>query len=1011
MTPGKVLKLPIDVPKEYISLYGTLPPRLLSITSPNPDNVYGTGDIIYIDLKFTIDVLVSGIPSLTLNTGCNDISCQTKEIQTFTCNADTGKFAIRLEDQFLMNIDANITKEELKKKIEEFHGINRVTIEFGDKDDRQYSGGNPVCTSIGNTVIITFDEVNFPQYNGDVPLLIFDQTNTYVDLRSGINLGEENTFLSGVKQHSRKYTVNITTSQQLSKGIKQRDGTAYYIQGNGTDTIRFRFIAQNGDFTEKLDVKTLNFNEGYVYSPITYANVSTIMPYFGAGPRYMIKAAQALSFQHNIKITSAIPQIISLTSPELNGVYTQGDVLSIYIVYDLAIKVYNGEYITIQLSTGAFDRIIPYKQLVTSNILEFQYIVQEGDTSVDLDITSITALVLNQGAIYRDTSTNETIANITLPYPGFINSLSYNKDIIINTLSPQIVNINIHSRTGMYTSGDFIDFEVIYGNPVTIHNKPRLLIKNTIKEINNIHIKNAPFIPEISYTRGQPNEIIQTVFTLKVNWNLDINDQIILNLPNFYILDPIFHSENNRTMSITATTTDSDDNSSSSITSSSNSIDINNIWIGIKNQLILILNNNIRKNSLLTIYIHGKSGLYAPNKGVLSNQTDLTFQIISPNNILSTTTSTSSNNNIENNQKIYNFNYISAIGFEKLSVLVTPTKQNSILTILLSFTVPELLEIGDEIMLYLPNFLVQNGSLYDIHTEPILYGITELFNYTYTPNISEFRIIFTTTTSSNLYSYNIKISDYIQLTLPTTGISSNTMTLSANMNKNGIFTHIHIPNIVQICAFLPAMYDQIEQFPSVIYLTKLPGAISAVQFLWKMNIEQYNIGNSIIFTLPTYNTNLYNTIYTIPTTAISNNYYEYFNITIQKDTIIFTIIQNLPINIDIIDIIIDKSIGLIVPTTGIQPNRERFSSQIISTSCEMTQEWYYFHKNAYIIPISTPTVILTPTIPTINEYISLNIRYIISSTLQINDKFYITIPSFTRDILLDPYNINITSNA
>ena len=64
-----VVKLPVDVPQEYLSLFGTLPPRLVSITSQNEDGIYGPGDIIYVDLKFTGNVSVSGTPTLTLNTG------------------------------------------------------------------------------------------------------------------------------------------------------------------------------------------------------------------------------------------------------------------------------------------------------------------------------------------------------------------------------------------------------------------------------------------------------------------------------------------------------------------------------------------------------------------------------------------------------------------------------------------------------------------------------------------------------------------------------------------------------------------------------------------------------------------------------------------------------------------------------------------------------------------------------------------------------------------------------
>ena len=41
LLPGKSLMLPIDVPAEYIGLFGALPPRLTAITSNNPSGIYG----------------------------------------------------------------------------------------------------------------------------------------------------------------------------------------------------------------------------------------------------------------------------------------------------------------------------------------------------------------------------------------------------------------------------------------------------------------------------------------------------------------------------------------------------------------------------------------------------------------------------------------------------------------------------------------------------------------------------------------------------------------------------------------------------------------------------------------------------------------------------------------------------------------------------------------------------------------------------------------------------------
>ncbi|KAJ1438745.1 hypothetical protein B484DRAFT_200277 [Ochromonadaceae sp. CCMP2298] len=622
--PGKVLKLPIDVPEEYISLFGTLPPRLQSIDSNSADGVYGTGDIISVLLQYSIDVLVSGTPALTMNTGCSSSgtsSCLTKEVQSFSCRADRGKFAVRLEDQFLMNVDAHTTKEELKKLLQEFQGVGVVTVTYSDEDDRPYSQGNRVCTSLGNTVTVQFDEVSFPQYNGDVPMLTFTRNNTFSDLRGGLNIGQDDSFLTGVPPHSRKYTPYVTDAVEVVKGVRQREGTAYYASGSSTKTLLFNFIVQDGDFTDRLEVQSISFSGGYVYGPVTGANVSLAVPNFLSGPRYMSKTTSALGFHRHIQVTSAQPLVVSLSSPDADGTYTQGDVLRIYVLFDLPVKL-QGSAFSLQLSTGAFDRVVAFTQQVSSTLLEFRYLVQEGDTSDSLDVTSELAFNLGGGNIFRDTSTNETLASTVLPTPGGVGSLSYNKKLQINTLSPQIVDVTASSREGYYTSGDLVDFTVTYGNPVNVQGVPRLLIENT-PIATNTSIRTAPFTPTTSYTRAKPGAVCQLLLTLSINWDLEVGDSIVISLPGFFVRDATDGgdvtdryvtdvtdatiSTVNRTMTLGGVTLNS---LAVPLTS------LQAVWVGEKE--VLVLTANYTLSGVLGVRVAGSAGLHSPLSGVAS---------------------------------------------------------------------------------------------------------------------------------------------------------------------------------------------------------------------------------------------------------------------------------------------------------------------------------------------------------------------------------------------------------
>ena len=77
-------------------------------------------------------------------------------------------FGLRMENQFIMNIDVNTTNLQFQYKLQELLGINNVTVLYNNLNDTAYSYGNRICTSVGKNVTIIFNNVTFPQYNGDV---------------------------------------------------------------------------------------------------------------------------------------------------------------------------------------------------------------------------------------------------------------------------------------------------------------------------------------------------------------------------------------------------------------------------------------------------------------------------------------------------------------------------------------------------------------------------------------------------------------------------------------------------------------------------------------------------------------------------------------------------------------------------------------------------------------------------------------------------------------------------
>ncbi len=121
------------------------------------------------------------------------------------------------------------------------------------------------------------------------------------------------------------------------------------------------------------------------------------------------------------------PSVTSVNSPTLDGSYKAGDVIVIEVTFT-EIVVQSGTPPTLQLETGTTDRIINYTSGSGTNKLIFNYTVQAGDTSSDLDYLATNSLV---GTI-KDLANNAAI--LTLPGPS--GSLAFYKAIVIDTTAP-----------------------------------------------------------------------------------------------------------------------------------------------------------------------------------------------------------------------------------------------------------------------------------------------------------------------------------------------------------------------------------------------------------------------------------------------------------------------------------------------------------------------------------------------------------------------------------------------
>ena len=139
-----------------------------------------------------------------------------------------------------------------------------------------------------------------------------------------------------------------------------------------------------------------------------------------------------------------------VTSSTANGTYTAGSTITIFVPFTEAVTVTGSP--TLLLQTGSTSRSAVYSEGSGSSILAFTYTVEAGDSSVDLDVASTSALLLNGGTIKDRFGDN---VDLTLPIPGGPGSLGANADLVIDALAPTISATNpADGATGVLESAN-----------------------------------------------------------------------------------------------------------------------------------------------------------------------------------------------------------------------------------------------------------------------------------------------------------------------------------------------------------------------------------------------------------------------------------------------------------------------------------------------------------------------------------------------------------------------------
>ena len=252
----------------------------------------------------------------------------------------------------------------------------------------------------------------------------------------------------------------------LDIGGSPRNAT--YMSGNATSSLLFNYTVLPADNGGALGYGSTAALSGDLRD-IDGRLANPTLPFPGS--------PLSLSGSSNIVFDTAGPRVLSVTSPNATDTYGINDTIRISIEFDepLAVDTARGSP-TLELYTaGVANRsAVHVPGPDGGNSLLFEYTVQEGDASSDLDYTGTSALSLS-GAAVADMLGNAWSPE-TLPTPGGDGSLAATSALAVDGNPPGVASVSSPNASGSYGAGRTILVNVTFDEPVEVLGAPRIAL-------------------------------------------------------------------------------------------------------------------------------------------------------------------------------------------------------------------------------------------------------------------------------------------------------------------------------------------------------------------------------------------------------------------------------------------------------------------------------------------------------------------------------------------------------
>ena len=169
--------------------------------------------------------------------------------------------------------------------------------------------------------------------------------------------------------------VKVAGVPRLELTIGSNTVYAEYVSGTDSTDLLFRYVVKADDFDEDgIKVEKLILNGGSITNLDGTENADLTL--HGVGNT------------SQVKVDAVVPTVTGVTSPMADGAYNAGTVIPIEVTFSEPVIVTGTPQLT--LETGKTGRTADFKSAAGA-ALKFEYTVQAGDTSADLDYASADA--------------------------------------------------------------------------------------------------------------------------------------------------------------------------------------------------------------------------------------------------------------------------------------------------------------------------------------------------------------------------------------------------------------------------------------------------------------------------------------------------------------------------------------------------------------------------------------------------------------------------------------------